>query len=58
MDEVRKEKEIKKIVTSMSFLSTKKNGEAMGDFEGRMYPFARFSVMNSVRAASSLGVSG
>lgn len=42
----------------LSFLPTKKKGDAMGDLDGWIYPFSRFSLMNSMVAIFSLGVSG
>ena len=40
-----------------SFLSTKKNGEAIGDFNGLIYPFARFLLMNLSNLSCSGGES-
>ena len=42
----------------MSFLSTKKNEEACGEFEGLILPRCRFSSKKSSVAFCSLGVSG
>ena len=42
----------------MSFLSTKKNEEACGEFEGLILPSCRFSSRKSSVAFCSLGVSG
>src|SRR6266702_4682055 len=40
-----------------SLLSTQKKGLAMGDLEGLIYPFCRCSVIYSLNALNSLGVS-
>src|SRR5271168_939465 len=41
-----------------SFFPTKKKGEAMGDFEGRMYPFSSCSSIHLLSSSSSAGDSG
>src|SRR5277367_2611000 len=41
-----------------SFLSTKKKGEAIGEVEGQMYPFTKFSSMNLFISSCSGSVRG